>query len=76
LPQTTLARISCRTHKFELHAAQSASDKLMAGDLSPLGVASAADVGLVGVAGAGELDAMDFKLTVPPRALQVSMPQL
>ena len=23
-----------------------------------------------------ELDAMDFKLTVPPRALQVSMPQL
>ncbi len=63
-PQTTLARISCRVHKLELHAAQSASDKLMAGDLSPLGVASTADVGVINVAAAGQLDAMDFKLMV------------
>ena len=62
--QTTLARISCRAHRLELHAAQSASDKLMGGDLSPLGVASTADVSVVSVAGAGQLDPMDFKLMV------------
>ena len=62
--QTTLARISCRTHKLELHAAQSASDKLMRGDLSAVGVPSAADVGVVHVPDAGHLEPMDFKLMV------------
>ncbi len=36
----------------------------MRGDLGPLGVAAAADVGSVSVAEAGQLEPMDFKLTV------------
>jgi hypothetical protein len=62
--QTTLARISCRVHKLELHAAQSASDNIMRGDLSPLGVSSTADVSVISLAEAGQLEPMDFKLMV------------
>ena len=62
--QTTLARICSRTHKLELHAAQSASDKVMRGDLSALGVPSTLDVGVVYVPDAGQLEPMDFKLMV------------
>ena len=62
--QTTLARISGRAHKLELHAAQTASDKIMRGDLSPLGVTSTADVSVVSLAEAGQLEPMDFKLMV------------
>lgn len=46
------------------HVSVTYSDCIMRGDLGPLRVAAAADVGSVSVAEAGQLEPMDFKLTV------------
>ena len=55
---------------MEPHAAQSASDSIMRGDLSPLGATSTANVGVVTVADVGQLEPIDFKVMVSTNGAQ------